>query len=35
MKRLTMLTQSIGRYYRESTECQLKTMLRPLEIMTS
>ena len=34
-KRLTMLAQSIGRSCREATECQLKTMLRPLEIMTS
>ena len=34
-KRLTMLEQSIGRSCREATECQLKTMLRPLEIMTS
>lgn len=34
-KHLTMLAQSIGRSCREATECQLKTMLRPLEIMTS
>ena len=34
-KRLTMLAQSIGRSCRETTECQLKTMLRLLEIMTS
>ncbi len=34
-KRLTMLAQSIGRYCRQAAECQLKTMLRPLEIMTS
>ena len=34
-KRLTMLTQSIGRYCRKAAECQLKTMLRPLKIMTS
>ena len=34
-KRLTMLTQSIGRYCRKAAECQLKMMLRPLEIMTS
>ena len=34
-KCLMMLTQSIGCSCREATECQLKTMLRPLEIMTS
>ena len=34
-KRLTMLTQSIGRYCRKAAECQLKTMLRPLKVMTS
>ena len=34
-KRLTMLAQSIGCNCREATECQLKTMLRPLEIVTS
>ena len=34
-KRLTILTQSIGCSCREATECQLKTMLRLLEIMTS
>ena len=33
-KRLTMLAQSTGRSCREATECQLKTMLRPLELMT-
>ena len=34
-KRLTMLTQGIGRYCRKAAECQLKTMLRPLKVMTS
>lgn len=34
-KHLTILAQSIGRSCRETTEYQLKTMLRLLKIMTS